>query len=147
MVTATGQMTSTAKVRQDPVPKIRAAGHMIATGGHNADMSIRSEMYGNEVRGNLGTPPNIRKYRKTNNMDPGQIMVHPGLQEGQPQIDRNRHAFGRKTQGTDPVDVVIKSQNLNGLADKFNDAKEGKYASAVREPLGQSYQRGYNWPK
>ena len=58
-----------------------------------------------------------------------------------------KHAYGRKTQGTDPVDVVIKAQNLNGLADKFNDAKEGKYASAVREPLGKSYQRGYNWPK
>ena len=147
MNTASGQMTSTAKVRADPVPKIRAAGHVIATGGHNADMSIRQDMYGNEVRGNIGTPPNIRKYRKTNNMEPGQIMVHPGLQEGQPNIDRNRHAFGRKTQATDPVDVVIKAQNLNGLADKFNDAKEGKYASAVREPLGQSYQRGYNWPK
>lgn len=36
---------------------------------------------------------------------------------------------------------------MNGLADKFNDAKEGKYASSVREPLGMSYQRGYNWPK
>lgn len=36
---------------------------------------------------------------------------------------------------------------MNGLADKFNDAKESKYASAVREPLGKSYQRGYNeWP-
>ena len=36
---------------------------------------------------------------------------------------------------------------MNGLADKFNDAKENKYASAVREPLGKSYQRGYGeWP-
>lgn len=42
---------------------------------------------------------------------------------------------------------VIKAQNLAGLADKFNDVKEGKYASSVREPLGMSYQRGYNWPK
>ena len=41
----------------------------------------------------------------------------------------------------------MKAQNLNGLADKFNDAKEGKYASMVREPLGKSYQRSYNWPK
>lgn len=73
-------------------------------------------------------------------------MVHPGLQEGQP-THAVGHSFGRKTMGTDPVDVVIKAQNLNGLADKFNDAKEGKYASAVREPLGQSYKRGYNWPK
>ena len=146
MVTASGSMTSTAKVRADPVPKIRAAGHVIATGGHNADMSIRQDMYGNEVRGNIGTPPNIRKYRKINNMEPGQIIVHPGLQEGQPSLAKG-HAFGRQTQCTDPVDVVIKAQNLNGLADKFNDAKEGKYASAVREPLGQSYQRGYQWPE
>lgn len=146
MATAANQMTSTAKVRADPTPKIRAAGAIIATGGHNADMSIRQDVYGLEARGNLGTPPHIRKYRKTNNMDPGQIMVHPGLQDGQPNLPRS-YAFGKKTMGTDPVDVVIKAQNLNGLADKFNDAKEGKYASAVREPLGKSYQRGYNWPK
>ena len=41
VITAQGGMTSTAKVRADPVPKIRAAGHIIATGGHNADMSVR----------------------------------------------------------------------------------------------------------
>lgn len=138
--------TSTAKIRADPVPKIRAAGHIIATGGHNADMSIRQDVFGNEQRGNLGTPPHIRKYRKTNNMEPGQIMVHPGLQEGKPDLAGN-HTYGKKTPITDAVDVVIKAQNLNGLADKFNDAKEGKYASAVREPLGKSYVRGYNWPK
>lgn len=39
------------------------------------------------------------------------------------------HAFGKKTYGSDHVDTVIKAQNLNGLADKFNDIKEGKYAS------------------
>ncbi len=138
MLQATGMATSTAKVRADPIPKIRAAGHIIVTGGHNADMSIRGDIYGNEGRGNMGTPPNIKKFRKTNNNEPGQIMVHPGLQEGQP-VHEVGHSFGRKTQGTDPVDVVIKAQNLNGLADKFNDAKEGKYASAVREPLGKSY--------
>jgi len=38
-----------------------------------------------------------------------------------------------------PMDQVVKAQNLNGLADKFNDAKEGKYASQVREPLGKSF--------
>jgi hypothetical protein len=72
-------MTSSAKVRADPIPKIRAAGAIIATGGHHADMSIRADLYGHEARGNLGTPPHIRKYRKTNNLEPGQILVHPGL--------------------------------------------------------------------
>ena len=40
---------------------------------------------------------------------------------------------------SDHVDSVIKAQNLNGLADKFNDIKESKYASQVREPLGKAY--------
>lgn len=78
LVSASGVM-STSKVRADPIPQIRAAGSIIATGGHNADMSIRQDNYGNQIKGNQGTPPHIKKYRKTNNMDPGQIMVHPGL--------------------------------------------------------------------
>lgn len=112
-------------------------------------MCIRMDQYGNEIKGNTGTPPHTKKYRKTNNMDPGQIMVHPGLQEGKPNFDLS-YAFGQKNAAmrqVQPVGEVVKAQNLNGLADKFNDAKEGKYASAVREPLGKSYQRGYNWPK
>ena len=43
--------------------------------------------------------------------------------------------------------MVIKAQNLKGLADKFNDIKEAKYSSNLREPLAASYVRGYNWPK
>lgn len=42
---------------------------------------------------------------------------------------------------------MIKAQNLAGLADKFNDIKEGKYHSAVKEPLGKSFLRGYQWPE
>jgi EF-hand domain-containing family member B len=47
---------------------------------------------------------------------------------------------------SDHVDTVIKSQNLNGLADKFNDTLEGQYESNKREPLGTSYTRKYDWP-
>lgn len=102
-------------------------------------------MYGFEGRGNMGTPPHIRKFRKTHDMEPGKIVVHHGLREGQPTGDPSR-SFGKKGLSSDPVAQVVKAQNLNGLADKFNDAKEAKYASAVREPLGQAYQRGYKWP-
>ena len=94
LVTAAGT-ASTAKVRPDPVAQIRAAGKIIATGGHNSDMCIRMDQYGNEIKGNTGTPPHTKKYRKTNNMDPGQIMVHPGLQEGKPAFDLS-YAFGQK---------------------------------------------------
>ena len=36
---------------------------------------------------------------------------------------------------------------MAGLADKFNDIKEDKYASHVREPLGKGYSRQYDWPE
>ena len=60
-------------------------------------------------------------------------------------VDEN-HRFGKKTLGSDGVHDVIKAQNLKGLADKFNDIKEEKYASRVKEPLAKGYERGYNWP-
>lgn len=70
------------------------------------------------------TPEHIRKYRKSTNGEPGVIIVHPGLKEDVENMDRNR-AFGKKATACDQVSKVIKAQNLNGLADKFNDMKEG----------------------
>lgn len=32
------------------------------------------------------------------------------------------------------------------MEDKFNDIKESKYASNIREPLGKGYSRQYEWP-
>jgi hypothetical protein len=71
--------------------------------------------------------------------------VHPGLLDaGLPVADN--HAFGKKTLGSEVVSDVIKANNLKGLADKFNDIKEAKYASQIKEPLATGFQRGYNWP-
>jgi hypothetical protein len=57
------------------------------------------------------------------------------------------HTYGKETYTSEHVNEVIKAQDMRGMQDKFNDIMESKYASHVREPLGQSYQRGYNWPK
>jgi len=57
------------------------------------------------------------------------------------------YQFGRKSIISDPVNMVLKAQNLNGLEDKFNDIKEFKYASQQREPLGRPINRDYNWPR
>ena len=102
------KMATTAKIRQDPIPGIQAAGKVIATGGHNADMAIRQDMYGFEGRGNMGTPPHIRKFRKTHDMEPGKIVVHHGLKEGRPEIDTTR-AFGKQGLSSDPVAEVVKA--------------------------------------
>jgi EF-hand domain-containing family member B len=36
-------------------------------------------LFPNEKPGNPGTPPHLKKYRKTTNAQPGKIVVHPGL--------------------------------------------------------------------
>jgi hypothetical protein len=41
----------------------------------------------------------------------------------------------------------MKAQNMTGMEDRFNDIKEGKYQSHVREPLGSGFSRDYNWPE
>lgn len=57
------------------------------------------------------------------------------------------HAFGRKLAGSDHVNEVIKAQNMQGLAARFNDIKEAKYASNLREPLAKGFERKYAWPQ
>jgi EF-hand domain-containing family member B len=96
--------------------------------------------------GGPGTPEHIKKYRKSFMNQPGLKQVHPGvINDGLPVGEDYR--FGKKTIGSEGVNDVIKAQNLKGLADKFNDIKEEKYASRLKEPLAKGYERGYNWPE
>lgn len=124
---------------------IRSAGKVIATGGHNADMCIRSQLFNNEYEGNVGTPPHTKKFRRTTAQEVGLKQVHPGMQ-GDTQKIPNNHSYGKKVEKFEGVEHVMKAQNLTGFADKSNNIFEGKYASATREPLGGGYKRGYNWP-
>ena len=92
-----------------------------------------------------GTPEHIKKYRKSFQNQPGLKQIHPGMINDAINVPGN-HAFGKKTYGSEHVNEVIKAQNMVGLADKFNDIKETKYASMMKEPLGVGYSRGYEWP-
>ena len=134
------------KIRSDPIPKIQNAGKVIATGGTTVDHSVRPGVYPHYNPGNLGTPDHTKKYRKSTNILPGQIVVHPGLQNGQPDLPPG-YTFGKKTLFSDPVKDVVKAQNLVGLAAQFHEVKERQYGSNVREPLGMGYSRGYVWPE
>ena len=127
--------------RFDPIPNIRAAGKVIAMGNEGAYQALNTI-----TNGQPGTPEHIRKYRKSFQNQPGLKQVHPGQMEDGIPVDEN-HRFGKKTLGSDGVQDVIKAQNLKGLADKFNEIKEEKYASRVKEPLAKGYERGYNWPE
>lgn len=57
------------------------------------------------------------------------------------------HAFGKKMAGSDHVNDLVNSSNMQGLAARFNDIKEAKYASNLREPLAKGFERNYNWPE
>ena len=134
--------TKSGRATIDPIPNIRAAGRVIAMGGEGTDVCIRHDFISG---GSPGTPEHLRKYRKSHQNQPGIKQIHPGLFNDAPNVPDN-FAYGKKTYGSDHVNEVIKAQNLAGLADKFNDIKENKYASQLKEPLGVGYQRGYNWP-
>lgn len=130
--------------RPDPIPKIRAAGHQIAgVEFESADYSIRQDVH---MNGGPGTPDHLKKFRKSHVNQPGIIQKHYGVAEDQLPFAAN-HIYGKETYTSEHVNEVIKAQDLTGMQDKFNDIMESKYASHFKEPLGQSYQRGYNWPE
>jgi hypothetical protein len=81
MVSTLASLAPREKIRPDPLPSIRDAGKYIITNGHNSDNCIRQDMFPKEKAGNPGTPEHIKKYRKLAHMEPGQIQVHPGLND------------------------------------------------------------------
>lgn len=89
-----------------------------------------------------GTPPHLKKYRKSHQNQPGIKQIHPGLFDDQINFPSS-HAFGKKYAGSDHVDQIIGPQNFKGLSSKFNEIKENKYASNMREPLFKGFERGY----
>lgn len=129
-------------IKKGNLPQVMAAGQMKNAGvKENADYSIRQDVH----MSRSDTPEHIRKYRKSNVNEPGKIQKHWGMADDQPKMDQS-HSFGKVAVDSEHVDQILKAQNLEGLADKFNDIKEGQYASNKREPLGKSFNRNYNWP-
>ena len=121
----------TSKIRQDPIPKVRAAGQIIVGGDDHSWMNHNSD-------GNPGTPEHIKKYRKSFQNQPGVKQIHPN-QIGDQFKMGHPNGYGKMSHGSEHVDQVIKAQNMVGLADKFNDIKEAKYASSKNEPLAQGF--------
>ena len=91
------------------------------------------------------TPEGLKKYRKSHVNEPGKIQKHWGLADDGEPFPKG-YSYGKPTYISEHVGQVVKAQNLSGLADKFNDIKEDKYASHQREPLGKGFTRSYQWP-
>lgn len=50
--------------------------------------------------------------------------MHYGIQDDVQAVNY-QYSFGQKTNFGEPLGHIMKAQNLNGLADKFNDIREG----------------------
>ena len=139
-------MEKSVRVNNDPIPKIRDAGFQIVgvRDRENADFSIRQDVH--LAKDTPSTPEHLKKYRKSHVNEPGKIQKHWGVANDGKPFPEN-YSYGKSTYGSAHVSDVIKAQTLAGLADKFNDIKEDKYASHVREPLGKGYSRQYDWPE
>lgn len=125
---------------RDPIPKIRPAGVTTTIMDEGSEKCIKQDQFYRAP----DTPPQIKKFRKSFNNQPGIKQKHYGVVDDS--LPEERFTYGKRTGGSEHVGEVIKAQNLAGLADYNNDLKEGKYNSHIREPLGKSYQRGYNYP-
>ena len=124
----------------DPIPRIRPAGVTTTIKDEGSERCIKQDEFYHPP----STPPHIKKYRKSFHNQPGIKQRHYGQVEDA--LPGDKFVFGKKTHGSEHVGEVIKAQNLAGLADYNNDLKEGKYHSHIREPLGKSYVRGFNFP-
>jgi len=95
-----------------------------------------------------GTPPHVRKWRRSNFIEPGKRVIHPGMQDDfAAGVDPDK-IFGNGTSAeSDHVEDVWK--NPEGDTE-FQKAKsiinEKIYKSVNREPLGRSYNRGHKMP-
>jgi len=147
MTTVLGRsLEQSVRVTNDPIPKIRSAGHAIVgiRDRENADYNIRQDVH--LAEDTPSTPDGLKKFRKTHVLQPGQIQKHWGVADDGKRFPE-AYSYGKETYASEHVQDVIRAQNLKGLADRFNDIKEEKYGSHVREPLGAGYQRVYDWPE
>ena len=91
------------------------------------------------------TPEAMRKWRKSAQLEPGKIVLHPG-QHGCRVARDFRH--GRRNDYGISADTLLKASNKNSQFHSIVQAHlEKNYISSIREPLGRSMSRGHVLPQ
>lgn len=120
---------------------ITPAGKTTAIEGVSVDNSLRQDIY---FEPSTQTPEHILKYRNTLKERPGVKQYHPGIYDDPKYYEEIVH--GQKTQNSLHVNDCIKGNNINGNQLFMNQLKEKLYSSSIKEPLGHSLQRNYQFP-
>jgi hypothetical protein len=93
------------------------------------------------------TPPSLRKYRRSTQLEPGRRFVHYGLADDLQTMDLPSKVFGGFTErGTNTAADLINHQRPTEL-ERINQLKaERIYKSTTREQLGRTVDRGNKLP-
>jgi hypothetical protein len=86
-----------------------------------------------------GTPPEISKYRKSSQLQPGQRFQHPGLKDDLDKMNLTANIYGIKSdKGNGNAAELINHKKLSELQRMNLAKKESIYKGAAREPLGRT---------
>ena len=92
----------------------------------------------------------MRKWRKSNFLEPGKRVLHPALIDDFKDMDMSNTLFGmtpKENESCINVEDVLNLIPTNQHEKVVVEAKESIYKSAQLEPLGKSFQRGHQQPK
>lgn len=95
------------------------------------------------------TPENIKKYRKSSNLEPGKRFQNPKTVIDNDILKLENRTFGvtSKTSEASTAELLKQTPN-NGIVGKLNFIKsENIYYTNKREPLGQVYSRHHQLPQ
>eukprot|EP00899_Mesostigma_viride_P021848 jgi/Mesvir1/29665/Mv21506-RA.1 len=126
------------KTVRDTAPAVPAAGRVIRAEESAADcLSPKAD------GARPTTPEEIRRFRKSQQMEPGKTVRHYGQANDPVPADAR---FGIKTVAGVSAKESIHTYPDSPLQQWHQENAERIYASSKREPLGKGYVRGYNLP-
>jgi hypothetical protein len=94
------------------------------------------------------TPPEISKYRKSNNLEPGKRFQHPGVADDYKTMGLDDRIYGQtdKHSGKATAAQLINLPKASELTRVNNVKAEKMYKTANREPLGHGPDRNIILP-
>jgi len=100
-----------------------------------------------EERGS--TPPEVRKFRRSANLEPGKRFQHPSTAKDVESLQLEGRVFGVTSKSSEYSTAELLRQNCTkNVISQLNFSKaEGSYKSVVKEPLGRTYVRGHVLPE
>lgn len=93
------------------------------------------------------TPPEIRKYRRSTNLEPGKRFVHYGVADDLEGMNLDSKVFGSFIERGSNTAADLISRDRPTELERINQLKSERiYKSSKREILGQTVDRGNTLP-